>query len=90
VKYVLYYQSSPEVLEKAPIYGAAHREHWQQFLKDGTLLMVGPFADPRQGAMSVFTTREAAEKFATGDPFVTNGVVSNWHVREWLEAIVPE
>jgi hypothetical protein len=38
-------------------------------------------------ALGVFTTRAAAEEYAIGDPFVLNGVVRNWHIREWLEAI---
>ena len=38
--------------------------------------------------MGIFTTREAAEKFAAGDPFVLNGVVTGWLVREWMEVIV--
>lgn len=86
MKYVLYYQSSPDVLEKAPLYIEAHRARWQQFLDDGTLLMIGPFSNPKEGSMAIFTTREAAESFAKDDPFVLNGVVSNWVVREWMEA----
>lgn len=40
--------------------------------------------------MAVFTSREAAEEFASADPFVLNGVVrSSWQVREWLEAFLP-
>jgi len=35
----------------------------------------------------VFTTREAAERFARGDPFVLNGVIRAWSVREWAEAL---
>ena len=50
--------------------------------------MVGPFANPEEGAMGVFTTNEAAEEFAKGDPFVTNGVVRNWYIRGWNEALV--
>ncbi len=87
MKYVLYYQSSPDVLEKAPLHAAAHRARWQEFASEGTLLMVGPFANPQEGAMGIFTTREAAERFAKDDPFVVNGVVSNWVVREWAEAL---
>ena len=41
----------------------AHRAKWQDFAARGELLMIGPFTDPRQGAMGVFTTRAAA---ATG------------------------
>jgi uncharacterized protein len=90
MKYVLYYQSSPDVMTKAPLHAQAHSTHWHDYLADGTLLMIGPFANPLEGAMGIFTTREAAESFAIGDPFVLNGVVSNWFVREWNEVIVPE
>jgi len=49
--------------------------------------MIGPFANAQEGAMGIFTTREAAEEFANGDPFVLNGVVRAWHIREWNEAL---
>jgi uncharacterized protein len=39
--------------------------------------------------MAVFTIREAAEEFARNDPFVVNGVVRSWEVREWDEAVDP-
>jgi uncharacterized protein YciI len=52
--------------------------------------MVGTFSNPQEeGSMSVFRTREAAEEFAGDDPFVVNGVVRRWHVREWDEILVP-
>ncbi|CAM3577589.1 YCII-related domain-containing protein [Kibdelosporangium persicum] len=35
----------------------------------------------------MFTTREAAEEFAKGDPFVVNGVIRNWFVRDWDEGL---
>ncbi|MFY9664110.1 MAG: YciI family protein [Candidatus Cybelea sp.] len=90
MKYVLFYQSSPEVATLAPLHGAAHRAWWKEYLSNGTLLMIGPFANPHEGAMGIFTTRESAEAFARGDPFVVNGVVESWVVREWREAVVPE
>ena len=89
MKYVLFYQSSPDVATLAPVHGPAHRAYWKDFLTDGTLLMIGPFAD-RAGALGIFTTRDAAESFAKHDPFVLNGVVTHWSVREWAECIVPE
>ena len=52
--------------------------------------MYGPFGDPqREGSMAVFTSRAAAEEFVEGDPFVVNGVVSHWFLREWDEVFVP-
>jgi hypothetical protein len=57
----------------------------------GELLMIERFAEAwEDGAMGIFTTREAAEEFVGGDPFVLHGVVRNWTVRNWNEAVVPE
>ena len=37
--------------------------------------------------MAIFNTREAAEEFVKGDPFVLNGVVRSWQIRDWNEAL---
>jgi uncharacterized protein YciI len=88
VKYVLFYNSADDVMAKAPAYFPAHKARLDDFHTAGTLLMVGTFGDPQtQGSMAIFTTREAAEEFARGDPFVLNGVVRDWHVREWDEVL---
>jgi uncharacterized protein YciI len=51
--------------------------------------MIGAFANPQEGAMAIFSKREDAQEFAAGDPFVINGVVRSWHLREWNEAVHP-
>ena len=90
MKYVLLYESADDVATQAPLHAAAHREHWHPFRERGELLLIGPFGDPQsQGAMAVFRTREAAEEFARGDPFVVNGVVRSSEVRVWVEAVDP-
>jgi uncharacterized protein len=35
--------------------------------------------------MAVFASREAAEEFVRDDPFVNEGVVKTWTMREWDE-----
>ncbi len=87
MKYVLFYESSPEGLSEAPAHIAAHRALWNEFSTNGTLLMIGPFGNPLEGAMGIFTTREAAQEFARRDPFVQHGVTKTWYVREWNEAL---
>ncbi len=47
-----------------------------------------PLGNPPEGAMAVFTTREAAEEFIRGDPFVINGLVSKWRLVEWNAAFI--
>jgi uncharacterized protein YciI len=50
--------------------------------------MIGTFANPQEdGSMAIFTTRDAAEEFAQGDPFVLNGVVRSWHIGAWNEVL---
>lgn len=88
-KYVLFYESADDVRSKAPAHFPAHVARWKDFQRDGTLLMIGTFANAQdEGSMAIFTTREAAEAFARADPFVVNGVVRRWSIREWNEAIV--
>jgi len=81
VRYVVFYDNGDQSL--AAMHVAAHRAWFGEFLSRGVLLSVGPFADG--GAMSVFTSRRAAEEFVSGDPFVAAGVVSTWRIREWRE-----
>jgi uncharacterized protein len=86
VKYVLFYEAAADMSRAREIF-PAHRAKWQEFVARGQLLMIGPFTDPRQGAMGVFTTRAAAEEFVQVDPFVLEGVVKKWELREWREAL---
>ena len=91
MKAVVFYESAPDVATRAPVHMAAHRARWAEFGRRGELFMIGPFANAREeGSMGIFTTREAAEEFVRGDPFVLHGVVRNWFIRDWIEALVPE
>ena len=48
--------------------------------------MVGTFGDPQaEGSMAIFRSRQGAEEFAAGDPFVLSGVVKAWELRQWNE-----
>jgi uncharacterized protein YciI len=85
-KYVLFYESADDVAEKAPVHFADHQARWQVFRERGSLLLIGPFTD-LSGAMGVFTSRAAAEEFVVADPFLLHGVIKNWYIREWMEAI---
>jgi uncharacterized protein len=88
LKYVLFYESADDLMSKAPAHQEAHGVRAREFQARGELLMTGPFANPQEeGAMSVFASRAGAEEFATGDPFVLNGVVERWYVREWDEGL---
>ncbi len=89
MKYVLFYDPNAETVAKAPQFFPAHSAHIREFQARGTVLMIGPLGPGgSEGALAVFTTREAAESFAQGDPFVLNGAVARWRVVEWREVLV--
>ena len=84
MKYVLVYTSADDVMSKAPVHYEAHVAWADQFEARGELLQIGTFEDPQtQGSMAIFSTREAAEAFVAGDPFVANGVVARHEIRGW-------
>ena len=88
MKYVMRYRAVEGFLPLAQQHGAAHVARLHEFHDRGVLLMVGTSDEPMNGdAMGVFTTREAAEEFVAGDPFVLHGVVAEWTVRPWNEVL---
>jgi uncharacterized protein YciI len=90
MKYVLSYEAGEDFRSKVPLHIEAHRALWRQFHAEGHLLMVGPFTDaPAGGAMGIFTSREAAERFVQADPFVLHGIAARWTIREWNEVLTP-
>jgi uncharacterized protein YciI len=90
VKCLLFYLPGDDIAATAPAHFPAHRAWYEEFHRRGELLMIGAFADAQaDGAMGVFTSRAAAEKFVSGDPFVRHGVVRTWELRDWNEALVP-
>jgi uncharacterized protein YciI len=90
MKHVMTYRAVEDFLPLAQTHFPAHVERLREFHGRGVLLMVGTFDEPMNGdAMGIFTSREAAEEFIAGDPFVLNGVVASWSVRPWDEILQP-
>jgi uncharacterized protein YciI len=58
------------------------------FPSQGELLAVGTWADPQEGSMAVFRTRAAAEEFVGDDPFVKEGVVASYEIKDWDESLL--
>jgi len=83
MKIVAFYEMSADALPKIMTYFPAHRARLDAFHARGAVLAAGPIGNPPQGAMAIFITREQAEEFIAGDPFVVNGLVSKYRLEEW-------
>jgi uncharacterized protein YciI/uncharacterized protein YndB with AHSA1/START domain len=87
-KAVVLYESSPNVMQLAPVHYPAHEAHVDAFHARGELLAVGTYADPREGSLAVFSDRAAAEAFVVEDPFVLHGVVAKHTIKDWNESLL--
>ena len=81
------YETNLEKLSLAQAHFKAHRTRLDEFHARGTLLMAGPYQNPLEGALGIFTSREAVDEFIQGDPFVTHGVVKTPTIRAWSEVL---
>lgn len=82
---MLTYKYVPDVVTKRAPLRAAHLQLAQQYSAEGKILLGGAFADPIDSAAVVFKTdtKEDVEKFVHADPYVQNGIVTEWKIREW-------
>lgn len=87
MKYLMFYELAADGLAKVQAAFPGHQQRLKEFHQAGTLLMAGPYGSPPVGALGIFTTREAAEAFVAGDPFVLQGVVGKHTIHEWAEAL---
>ena len=83
--FLLLYDVAPDYLARRAEFREAHlAKAWAAHAR-GDLVLGGALADPVDGAMLLFAgeSRRVAEDFAREDPYVLNGLVTRWRVREW-------
>jgi uncharacterized protein YciI len=89
--FLLTYTLAPDYLERRPAFRAEHLALARAAAERGELLLGGAL-DPADEAMLLFAGEDAAtaEAFARADPYVENGLVAAWRVREWLTVVGEE
>jgi hypothetical protein len=87
--YLLFYDVVPEYLERRAAFRDAHLAAARAAVARGELVLGGALADPADGAVLLFRgdSPEVAERFAAADPYVANGLVTRWRVREWTTVV---
>ncbi len=87
--YLLFYDIVDDYVERRAPLRAVHLEHAWRAQRRGELVLAGALADPVDGVALLFRSEgpEAAEAFAEEDPYVREGLVSAWRVREWTTVV---
>ena len=83
--YLLTYEGVDNYADVRAPFRPAHLQHAKDAFARGELVQAGALMNPTDGSVLVFRgdSPAVAEQFAATDPFVLNGVVTRWTVREW-------
>jgi uncharacterized protein len=87
--YLLFYEAAEDYVSKRAPFRDAHLKKAWEATERGELLLAGAFANPVDGALLLFQgdSPKVAAKFAETDPYVLNGAIRRWYVREWTTVV---
>lgn len=65
-----------------------HKLIVDKYIEKGVVIGIGPFAD--RGNMAIFKTRDVAEQFVKEDPFILEGLVKSFVIKDWDDSLLPD
>jgi uncharacterized protein YciI len=63
-----------------------HKLIADKYIERGDVIGIGPFQGG--GNMAIFKTRAAAEEFANEDPFILEGLIKSFVIRDWNDDLL--
>jgi uncharacterized protein YciI len=83
--YLLTYDLADDYMTRRAAFRDAHLALAWAASDHGELVLGGALANPADKAVLLFVgdSPAVAERFAHSDPYVSNGLVKHWSVREW-------
>lgn len=86
MKAVVIGESSGATMDQIMAVYPRHKAVVDAFVARGEVIGIGPFAD--RGNMAIFRTRQAAEEFTKVDPFILEGLVASFVIRDWNDTML--
>ena len=86
MKAVVIGDSAGKTMEEVMAVYPRHKAVVDACIARGEVIGIGPFAGG--GNMAVFRTREAAEAFTKQDPFILEGLVKSFVIRDWNDEML--
>ncbi|HMK99280.1 MAG TPA: YciI-like protein [Acidimicrobiales bacterium] len=85
VYYLLFYEVVDDYLERRRPLRQQHLGLAREAKERGELVLAGAYADPPDGAALVFRADDESvvRDFVARDPYVREGLVKNWSIRQW-------
>ena len=89
--YLLFYDVVPDYAQRRLPWRSEHLRLASEAHERGELLLGGALADPVDGAVLLFQgdSPGVVEQFVRADPYVRNGLVRAWRIRQWTVVVGP-
>jgi uncharacterized protein YciI len=65
-----------------------HKAVADRYIERGDIIGMGPFDGG--GNMAIFKNRASAEQWVKEDPFLLEGLVKSFVIRDWKDSLLPE
>jgi len=75
-----------EIMDQIMAVYPSHKQLVDEFVARGVVIGIGPFAD--SGNMAIFRSRADAEEFARRDPFILQGLIKSFVIRDWNDSLL--
>jgi uncharacterized protein len=87
--YILIYHVVGDYVTRRAPYREEHLRLAREAQRQGNLILGGALADPVDQAILVFhcNDKSVIEDFIHKDPYVNNGLITQWEIRPWTVAI---
>lgn len=87
--YLLFYDVVPDYAERRVPFRAEHLALARAAVERDELVLGGALAEPVDGAVLLFEcdSLEPIEAFVRSDPYVRNGLVVKWRIRQWTTVV---
>ena len=87
--FALFYDVVDDFIARRSAYRDEHLRLAVESHARSELVFAGALADPADGALLIFQGESpaSAEAFAHQDPYVKNGLVTKWRVRNWTVVV---
>jgi uncharacterized protein YciI len=87
--FLLTYHTVDDYVNRRQPYREDHLAHARDYFDRGLLILGGALADPADKAIVVFKsdTKRAVEEFVENDPYVQEGLIRSWEIREWTVVV---
>jgi uncharacterized protein YciI len=87
--FILFYDYTDDYMERRGEFRDAHVKLAKASMDKDEFFLGGAYNNPADGALLIFKANsiDVIEEFVQNDPYVQNGLVTSWKIKEWNSVV---